>query len=350
MKNELMKSMDKKFSSCLGFSIYPSNSLEDSLTWIEAYAKAGFSFAFSSLNIPEATKDTSHLKKLLQSCQRYKISVFVDINRQSLDNYGKDGLAELGIEALRFDDGISVQEMAELSKYFFIVLNASTLTKELIVDLMEVGVDLKQVIACHNYYPKPYTGLSLNKVKEMNEQLHQYDIPVISFIAGQEKRLPIFEGLPTIESHRQMPPLLAALESLIAGKSDYICVGDNALSENSLTLLYYLSQGVVPLLTNLPENLKGIIFENRQDNSDYVIRAATSRQQLKNLTFEGETKLRHRGDIVIANEKFLRYQNELEICLTDLPQDERQTIVGQIQPDSLGLLNFIQGGSKFTFI
>lgn len=342
--------MDKKFSTCLGFSIYLSNPLEDSLTWIEQYAKAGFSFAFSSLNIAEEAREFNHLKRLIQHCKEHHITIFVDINRQSLDKYGEAGLAKLGIEALRFDDGISVEEMAELGKSFYIVLNASTLTNELLADLVAKGVHLKRVIACHNYYPKPYTGLSLEKIREINENLHKKGIPVISFIPGQEKRLPIFEGLPTIENQRQMPPLLAALESLQAGKSDYICVGDNALSEDSLTLLSYLSRGVVPLLTNLPENLKGIIFENRQDNSNYVVRATTSRQQLKNLTFEGETQLRHRGDIVIANEKFLRYQNELEICLTDLPQDERQTIVGQIQAESLDLLDFIQGGTKFIFI
>lgn len=187
-------------------------------------------------------------------------------------------------------------------------------------------------------------------MKKMNEKLHQYGIPVISFIPGQEKRLPIFEGLPTIENHRQKPSLLAALESIHIGKSDYICVGDNALSNDSLTLLSYLNQNVVPLSANLPEILKGITFENRLDYSNYVIRAASSRQQLKDLEFEGKICPRNRGDIVIANEKFLRYQKELEICLTALPQDERQSIVGQILPESLALLDFIQGGTQFIFI
>ena len=42
------------------------------------------------------------------------------------------------------------------------------------------------------------------------------------------------------------------------------------------------------------------------------------------------------------------YANELEICLTDLPADDRQAIVGQVASSDLGLLNSIRGDwSKF---
>lgn len=341
---------NKDFASRLGFSLYLSNGLENNLSLIEKYRQAGFSFAFTSLNINEEGQDIKLIDTLVQACCQAGIILFVDINETSFAQFGLDGLKAIGIKAVRVDDGISVEDMANLSKVFRLVLNASILNDEMINSLQEAGLNLGEIIACHNYYPKPYTGLSREKVGSINKRLHQLGVSVISFIVGEGKRFPLFEGLPTIETQRQMRPLEAALESLIKVESDYVCVGDTSLSSKSLEEMTYLSKGVIPLKGDIPSNLDSLVFENRIDASEYVIRAAYSRSQLKGMTFQGLTKERSRGDIVIANEKFLRYESELEICLTELPQDERQLVVGQVRESDLSLLDYVQDPFKFQLL
>lgn len=339
----------RAFQSVLGFSLYQSNPLGSSLDWIQTYHKIGASFAFTSLNITEEKQEDSQLQVLLKACQQASIDVIVDINEQSLKKYPTEKLRNLGITALRIDDGISDAEIIALSKEFRIVLNASTLTSSQIHHLTALGIKLQQLIACHNFYPKPYTGLSLAKVQEINSRLHHWGIPVISFIPGEHKRFPLFEGLPTIEDHRNLPPLQAALESLLLAQSDAICIGDSFIGPASQEQLTHLVNGDIPIRAEVPEKLYGIRFENRIDASDYVIRAAHSRSQLKNETFSGTIRERHKGDIVLANEQFLRYQNELEICLQDLPKDSRQTIIGKVAPSDLDLLDLVLSPYQFFF-
>lgn len=215
---------NKDFASRLGFSLYLSNGLENNLSLIEKYRQAGFSFAFTSLNINEEGQDIKLIDTLVQACCQAGIILFVDINETSFAQFGLDGLKAIGIKAVRVDDGISVEDMANLSKVFRLVLNASILNDEMINSLQEAGLNLGEIIACHNYYPKPYTGLSREKVGSINKCLHQLGVSVISFIVGEGKRFPLFEGLPTIETQRQMRPLEAALESLIKVESE-MCGG-----------------------------------------------------------------------------------------------------------------------------
>lgn len=346
-----MKSMgNKAFLSSLGFSIYASQSVQTNQDIILEYKQSGFSFAFTSLNISEEKGQQQELKSIVDFCQKEGIALFVDINAESYQRLGISGLKELGCTAVRIDDGLSEEEILQLSHAFQLVFNASTLTDEFLEALEKKGLDLSKIMACHNYYPKPYTGLSIERLRMINERLHRYFIPVIAFVPGEERRFPLFEGLPTVEEHRFLTPLQASLDCLIKGQCDYICVGDTRLASASLLEMSYLSKGMIPLVADVPEEWRGMVFENRIDKSDYVIRAAHSRSQLADTVVKGRCVERHRGDIVLANAQFLRYENELEICLVDLPADSRQEVIGTVDFRSRPLLDYIEAPFSFVFI
>ncbi|MFX3895597.1 MupG family TIM beta-alpha barrel fold protein, partial [Streptococcus suis] len=82
-------------------------------------------------------------------------------------------------------------------------------------------------------------------------------------IPGDNKRFPLFEGLTTVEEHRALPPIQAALDCLMCCDSDYVCIGDNALSSASLERFSYLTNGIIALSAQFPKQLKGMNFENR---------------------------------------------------------------------------------------
>ncbi|MDV2687344.1 MupG family TIM beta-alpha barrel fold protein, partial [Alkalihalophilus lindianensis] len=70
-----------------------------------------------------------------------------------------DELTDWGISGLRIDYGIDGETIVSLSRKMKVVLNASTMTKKGIKDLIKGGLVTQNVEAWHNYYPRPETGL-----------------------------------------------------------------------------------------------------------------------------------------------------------------------------------------------
>lgn len=332
-----------------GFSLYAFHSFEGNKRIVEKYVQAGFSFVFTSLNIAsDATQSEMH--QLLHLCRENGLDVMVDINETVLSSYGVFGLKELGITHVRVDDGLTMGQIADLSKEFHITLNASTLNEQKLHELQQHHLQQDTMIACHNYYPKVYTGLSVEKVNVMHETLHKHGINVMMFIAGEQKRMPLFEGLPTIEAHRKLTPLQSALECMVTCQADYICVGDTMVSDTSLASLTYLVQGIVPIRANVDESLKQNRFTNRLDASEYVIRVIESRKIAQTKQLKGNVTKRVVGDIVMANSLFGRYEQEIEICLQDLPEDARQEVIGCVIKEDIPLLPYLQQPLQFMLV
>lgn len=241
------------------------------------------------------------------------------------------------------DAGLSPQQMAVLSQSSHLVLNASTLTGPLLEALAQAGVDLGRVWATHNYYPKVYSGLSHAYVLAQNQRLHALGIPCLAFVSGQVARGPYFDGLCTVEQTRQWPSQQAALYLLSQCQVDRVYIGDCDVSQDQLRRLASLNDGLVELRAQAPQALLDQVWSNRPDASDWVIRASETRQALRGQEVVGQPGPRQRGDLVLGRANYGSYANELEICLTDLPVDDRQAIVGQVASSDLGLLDYIRG-------
>ena len=56
-----------------------------------------------------------------------------------------------------------------------------------------------------------------------------------------------------------------------------------------------------------------------------------------------------RGDVVIGNDDFGKYKNELQIVL-EPHSDPRKNLVGKIPPEELMLLDFVKPWTKFKFV
>ena len=53
------------------------------------------------------------------------------------------------------------------------------------------------------------------------------------------------------------------------------------------------------------------------------------------------------GTITVDNEKYERYQGEIQIAKRNLPADEKVNVIGRIKKDDRLLLQYMYGGSKF---
>lgn len=342
-----------------GISLYFSNGIEKNEEMIRKAAKAGITYAFTSMHIPEETglDYGSDTKKLLKQCRDAGISLIVDISPVTLEKLGCtsfDGLLELGITYIRLDFGFTPKETVALSKKFYIVFNASTITQEDIQNWKANGADFTRFAACHNYYPKPFTGLSLAYVADKNRWLKYLGFTTMSFVPGNmNMRGPLWEGLPTVEEHRYCKDeVLLNMLSLYQADSDIVLVGDCDVTKETWIQLTALSQGYISLRASLKpgyEFVEQVIHHDRPDSSDYIIRSQESRLSYQgiNIAPDRQTDIRTVGSICIANEAYLRYMGELEIVRSELPAQERVNLIGQVAKEHHKYLPYIRNGMGF---
>ncbi len=352
-----------------GISLYFSNGIEKNKEMIEKAIEHKVGYVFTSLHIPEETgiDYRTDIKELLELCKAGNLHMIVDVGPETLDKLGAksiDDLEDTGISYIRLDYGFSSQETVRLSEKFHVVFNASTITEDEIKEWKIAGADFTRFTACHNYYPKQFSALSIQRVKEINFRLKILGFTTMAFVPGDSVlRGPIYEGLPTVEGHRNKKEEVALnmLELYMEGACDVVLVGDVDISQKNWHAIRCLSEDYVELQADLSSEydfIKDIIHHDRPDSSEMIIRSQESRfykQEILSqpvvadsdrieLIGEWQEDGRQTGSICISNNKYLRYMGELEIARLNLPGDERLNIIGEIIESDRKYLPYIRNG------
>lgn len=344
-----------------GISLYLGTGYEKNKEIIEKAHKNNAKYAFTSLHIPEEKVNNyeEEVRSLLDICKLNNINLIVDVGPRTLKKLGFKDFKELkqtSITHLRLDYGFTYEKIIELSKDFNIVFNASTLLDKDINELKRLNADFSNFSACHNFYPKPLTGLSLKKVNKINQKLKNLGITIMAFVAGdKELRGPIHMGLPTVEEHRTGDILLNVLQLIKDTETDICMIGDVDITDEAWIKLKELSEGYISLHARIDEKYlfaKNIIHHDRPDSSDYVIRSQESREfSSQGKIFQVEPlKERKKGSISIGNSNYLRYSGELEIARQDLELEPKVNVIGKIDVDDIKYLDYITDGMGFKFI
>lgn len=306
---------------------------------------------FISAHIPEMKEN--FLEELFEVCEKANelgLKIILDISKPM---YDKIKLPK--VYALRLDYGFSLDEIVELykRKEFVIELNASTITEEKVNKLVNRGVLLQDLRVSHNFYPKKYTGLSRERVIEKNKFLKSLGMRVAIYIPSQnQKRPPMYEGLPTIEEHRYQP-LEATLSEVRSLLVDEVIFGDAycSLKELEMVKKFDYSSFVIPvkLYEGISEEEKQLLLRthfNRTDANPYFVRSSC-REYGK--VVPRNTIERKKGKVTIDNKLFKRYEGEVCLMTEDLESDERVNVVGEIMC-SFETLKMIKPGAKFKLV
>lgn len=345
----------------LGFSVFLKNDLTDSdFERILNFKSNGFRGIFTSINLPEDDPNVlvTRLFELGEFCKNQKLDLTVDISSFALKrlNLSWDDLKSwkgFGISRLRMDDGLTMSDIAEFSNSTNVALNASTITDSDIEELKKSGADFSHLEAWHNYYPRRDTGLQLDWFAEKNRWLKDNGFKVMAFIPGNQKlRGPVYETLPTIETHRFKNPLFCAIE-LEKLNVDKIFLGDEDLADFSkVQFKKYFTENIMALHVKKLENAPSYfsqIFHQRPDISDLVIRLTEGRLIKEGKILQSNIFPRERGSIVLDNELASRYEGELQICKSKLPASASTNIIGYILPNDLDLLDYISANQAIQF-
>ncbi|MEG6586600.1 DUF871 domain-containing protein [Dendrosporobacter sp. 1207_IL3150] len=342
------------------------NSLETICRYLELARLYGYSRLFTSLHIPEANSDemVSDFHEFVAHAVELGYSITADISPRACEMLGADlsdfsALKKLGLSAIRLDDGFSPEQIAELSVTcgMDIEINASTITPITLQQIYNAKADVTRLRACHNYYPRPETGLAFNLFAERCQLLRDYKIPVLAFVPSRSyPRGPIFAGLPTLEKHRSISPQLAAKELLASQFVDGVLFGDPLVSEEELASVACLDASCIELQVVVEEDASAIereilfaVHTNRTDPGEWVIRSQEARGMCHTAIPVRTSRPRQLGGVTIDNQDYLRYMGEMQVMRASLPADPRVNVVAHIIPEELFLVDYIKPGGSFRF-
>ncbi|MGM0887924.1 MAG: MupG family TIM beta-alpha barrel fold protein [Bacillota bacterium] len=314
-------------------------------------ANLGVKRAFTSLHIPEEKGDlVKRIIRLLKLAEDYGMEIHADVSLNMLDHLGINKFTDLwplGIKGIRLDDGFDKEMVISLSKVFSLSLNASTLNEDALLAVLGGGVEPESLIAWHNFYPRPETGLEEVFFHEQNRMFKKYGIPIFAFIPGAgSKRGPLHEGLPTLEKHRLMNPYAAGIELIQHVEGVY--VGDQGTEDNLLeNLTAYKNLNILTIRVE-SRLLQSGQYKLRPDVSQDVFRLQNTRVTAN--VEPNNTAERSLGSITMDNDAYGRYRGEVQICKRDLGANHRVNVIGRVIEEDIPLLSLLKPGQTIKLI
>ena len=325
-----------------------------------AAGSAGGAPVFISLHIGEefAPDYPDRVRAMCSWLREHGWRILADVSEQTAIQFGCSDILQLardlGLWGLRLDDGFTLEEACSLAARMPIAVNASTVTPEEAAALAAAG---SEVIAIHNFYPRPETGLDPEFLQESTRMLQAAGLKVYAFIPGDEQlRGPLHEGLPTLEAHRGAAPLAAFADLAVHYGLEGIFAGDPGVSSYELEqIASFCVDGVLPVPVHLKagqEGLYGQIFTCRPDSPSWLVRYQESRKYARQggLVEPADCAARPRGTITMDNLRYGRYSGEIQLMRQDLPADERVNVIGRVDPRYLLLVDCIRRGSRFKMV
>ena len=340
----------------IGISVFPGldYTMKENIKYIEKAHVRGIEYVFTSVHIPNLERERvkKEFQIILEETKKRNMKLIVDISK---DFYSEFDWDKYSIYALRLDFGFNDEEIVELSKKYRIQLNASTISKEWIERLVNLGLNKEKITVCHNYYPRNNTGISLELLRKRNKFFKETGFEIMAFVPSQSyKRGPIYEGLPTLEVHRHLHPIVGAQELFYEGV-DIVLLGDSMSSERELESLGAIvkDEWFIPIIVSdeVKEKYMNYLSATHKQRLDFAEDAIRSEM----LTMEDKKEVnifntinRSKGSITLDNKHYGRYSGSLQITKKDLPADYRVNVLGNTC-DNGRLVDLIKEGEKFKF-
>lgn len=284
------------------------------------------------------------------------LRIIADVSQKTVQRFAQPDLPSLAnqlhIWALRIDYGFTTEEICALAARFPIVLNASTTTQS---DAKQIASAGKLVMAMHNFYPRPETGLDAVFLLESTRALQACGLKVLGFVPGDENRRgPLHEGLPTLERHRNLPPSVAFADLALTFGLDGIFLGDPGISAaQRANIDRFCTEGVLTLPAKLDPayaHLFGQVFTNRPDSPAWLVRFQESREYscYGGAHAPQSPQKRLRGTITVDNDLYGRYAGEVQLLRQDFAADKRVNVIGKVAQNYLPLVDCILRGERFV--
>lgn len=304
----------------LGLSIYPDHSnFEDNAKYLELGHKYGFSRIFMSmLEVQGSPAETqAKYKKIIEYGNKLGYQTFLDVSPQLFDQLGISYsdlkfFADTGAAGIRLDQAFdgATEAMLSYNPYGLIIeLNMSN-NVDYLNNIISYQANTPFIYGCHNF----------------------------------------------LEQDRNLPIDVQAMHLFASGLIDDVIIGNAYASEEELRALSEVNRYQLMLHVDYVKQISDIektIVEKPQhfrrgDMNEIVIRSTMPRvtyKDIPNPPHDNEEEFQ-RGDVLIGNDNFGIYKNELQIVLKP-HKEPRKNKIGSIAKDELFLLDFIKPWTKF---
>lgn len=356
----------------LGISLYPhKSSVEDNKKYIDQACALDYKRVFSCmLTLADNRNSFDDFKTTMLYAASKGLDVFFDVSPSVLTemNVSHNDLSffkDIGAKGLRLDvgyGGIEESLMSFNKEGLDLELNMSNNNPYLEL-INSYAPNTSKLQGCHNFYPQKYTGLNFSHFEACSQRFKKHGLRTAAFVTSQKAthgHVLINDGLCTLEKHRTLPITTQAKELWATKLIDDVIIGNAFASLEELEALSKINPDVlefsVDWLPSASEKEKLIASESihfrRGDINDYFIRATQSRVKHKNAdipekAYDGPQQI---GDIYIGNNSFGHYKGEIQICITEVPNDNRKNLIGRIKPHEIQLLSYINEWAKFRLI
>ncbi len=359
----------------LGLSIYPENStLEKDLEYLRLAGKYGFSRVFTCLlSVGDEPKEElmEKFRVRIDEAHENGMEVILDVNPAVFEKLGVsyDDLSvfsQMHADGIRLDEGFNGMKASRLSFNSWglkVEMNAST-EMGFIEDVVSHFPNREKLIACHNFYPQKYTGISLEHFNYCNSYIKERRLKVAAFVSSQNKEAvgpwPLAEGLCTLEMHRGLPLDFQVRHMFATGMVDDVLIANAYAAEEELAACMEVNPSVLTFGICMEKELtpaedailhfcQGHVV--RGDVSEYMLRSTMTRVVYASEDIPAaNTRDMKRGDVVILNNHYGRYKGELHIVLQDMPNDGRKNVIGHLPEYEQILLDYAKPWKHFAFV
>lgn len=360
-------------------AIYPSADWREKReswgAYLDLAVRYGFTEAFSSIHLPEVAlgEQLDMLEALAEEVHVRGMELTADIGGGEICEILEspedcERLRRLGLEFVRLDYGYSAEQAGRMYREWNLkgfMVNASTCSageaRDLVNALKRVGqaVELR---ACHNFYPRPETGLDQEFFEEQTRIFSELGLRVYACIPSAcHPRPPLGLGLPTVERHRHTGVFRAAVELSGSAGIGGLLAADEFFPEEELAAIHAAVAHEPLTLRVQPEEglsegeramISGAVHHIRYDSNSRILRSRSSREisRIGGRVAPGKMAPRLRGTVTVDNEGYGRYSGELQIVLEDLPADPRVNCVGLVLPEDMWKLDYFRKGYDYRLV
>lgn len=358
----------------LGISVYPERaSKEACYAYMRLAGKYGFQRVFTCLLSVEESREkiVDEFTEFCRAAHESGLAVSVDTNPEVFRRLGATPLdlavfARMGVDIIRLDGHFGEFEDIQITRNPYGILIEYNASCTMALDLMiEKGADRNNMCICSNFYPQRNTGMGLKRYRELNSRYQPLGLANAAFVTSREKNThgpwEVYDGLPTLEIHRDLPIDLQLRHLNALGFCSDFMIGNAFASEGELKSMAETDLSRLSIKVDAAEGISGIekeiitcdIHASRDDCNELVVRSSFPRVKYKEESIaprENQKAVFTKGDVVIVNDNLKHYAGELMIVLDEIKAADVYNYAGHINENEQLILDCIRPAHGFTLI
>lgn len=358
----------------LGISVYPERAPKEACyEYMKLAGKYGFQRVFTCLLSVEESREkiVDEFTEFCKVAHESGLIVSVDTNPQVFERLGAAPMdlsvfAQMGVDIIRLDGHFGEFEDIQITRNPYGILIEYNASCSMALDLMiEKGADRNNMCICSNFYPQRNTGMGLKRYKELNSRYQPLGLTNATFVTSREKNThgpwEVYEGLPTLEIHRDLPIDLQLRHLSALGLCTDFMIGNAFASEEELKIMAETDLSKPAMKVDVEEGISEIerelitcdIHASRDDCNELVVRSSFPRVKYKKESIvprENHKDVFTKGDVIIVNDNLKHYAGELMIVLDEIKASDDYNYVGHINEGEQLILDCIRPAHGFALM